>query len=128
MALSRTSSASSSSSHGASAVIGAGTRVRGRLTGDGDVTVLGHVEGEVHLRGALTVGEGGAVVSDVEVDTLSVSGTLEGNVTAVGDVTILAGARVVGDVKGGNVVLVEGGELSGRIDCDFTLPSELGGR
>jgi len=120
------SSSPSSSAHSTPAVIGAGTRVRGRVTGDGDVTVLGRVEGEVHLRGALFVGEGGHVQSDVDADTLRVAGTLEGNATVSGDVTILSGARVRGDVRGGSIVLQEGGELDGRMDSEFALPRELG--
>jgi cytoskeletal protein CcmA (bactofilin family) len=117
---------SASSRSSTPAVLGAGTRVRGRLTGDGEVTVLGHVEGEVHLRGALFVGEGGEVAADVDADALRVAGTVTGDVNVSGDVTILSGAKVRGDVRGGSIVLHEGGELDGRIDCEFTLPSELG--
>ncbi len=120
-------SPSSSHAHATPAVIGAGTRVNGRVTGDGDVTVLGHVEGQVRIRGTLVVEEGGAVHSDIEAEALRVGGSLEGDVNVSGDVTILAGAKVRGDVRGASIALHEGGDLDGRLDCDFTLPAELSG-
>jgi cytoskeletal protein CcmA (bactofilin family) len=107
------------------AVVGAGTRVRGRVTGDGDLTVLGHLEGEVHLRGELVVGEGGQVVSDIEASALRVAGSVEGDVHVSGDVLILAGAKVRGDMHGASVALEEGADLDGRLDCEFKLPAEL---
>jgi cytoskeletal protein CcmA (bactofilin family) len=111
--------------HGSPAVIAAGTRVRGRVHGTGDLTVRGDVEGELHLRGELVIAEGGRVVSDVDADALRVSGELEGNVRVAGDVSILAGAKVRGDVQGASVSLEEGADLDGRLDSEFTLPREL---
>jgi cytoskeletal protein CcmA (bactofilin family) len=127
--MAQTRSASSTTKHGAGnatpAVIGAGTRVRGRLTGDGDVTILGHLEGGVQVRGELFIGEGGRVVSDVDAGALRVAGVLEGDVSVTGDVEILAGAKVRGDLRGAHVSLEEGADLEGRLDCEFQLPSEL---
>ena len=44
-------------------VIGAGTKVRGRIHGDGDLLVEGNVEGDIALRGALTIAVGGIATS-----------------------------------------------------------------
>jgi cytoskeletal protein CcmA (bactofilin family) len=120
------SSSSSAAAH-AAAAIGPGSRVRGRVTGDGDLTVHGRLEGEVQLRGSLFIDEGAHVEANVDADALRVGGTLEGNVSVAGDVTILSGARVRGDVRGASIALHEGGELDGRLDSEFTLPRELGG-
>jgi cytoskeletal protein CcmA (bactofilin family) len=128
MATPQTRTPSAASRHEASpshAVIAATTRIRGRVTGDGDVTVHGHIEGEVRIHGELTIGETGRVVSDVEADSLRISGSVQGDVTATGDVAILAGAKVSGNVRGASVTLDEGAELDGRLDADFTLPREL---
>jgi cytoskeletal protein CcmA (bactofilin family) len=131
MAQPRTASSTSASSsrHSAStpATIGAGTRVRGRVTGDGDVTIEGRVEGEVNLRGELVIAEGGAVVSDVEAESLRVEGSLEGDANIRGDVVILAGAKVRGDLRGASITLDLGADLDGRLDSEFTLPRELAG-
>lgn len=106
--------------------IGASARVRGRIGGDGDLVVEGSVEGNVSLRGELTVEAGGSVTGDdVEAESITVGGVLEGDMRVSGQVHALAGSRVRGDVHGGGLALDEGAEYSGRIDNDFELPPEL---
>ena len=95
---------------GGEAVIGRSTRVRGRVSGDGDLRLEGSIEGDVHIRGALTI-----------------SGELEGEVRADGVVHIEAGAKVRGDIHGESVAIDEGAEYVGRLDAQFELPPELGG-
>jgi cytoskeletal protein CcmA (bactofilin family) len=119
-------------SHGArdasDARIGSGARVRGRIQGDGDLIVEGHVEGNVTLRGDLTIAEGASVASEtVTAHAVVVAGTLEGNLTASGLVRLAPGARVKGDVQGTAVAIDDGAHFSGRLDCEFELPPELGG-
>lgn len=91
-------------------MIGRSTRIRGRISGDGDLVIEGTVEGDVDMRGALTV-----------------RGELDGDLRAGGEVRIEAGARVRGDVTGESFSLEEGAEFVGRVDAQFELPAELGG-
>jgi cytoskeletal protein CcmA (bactofilin family) len=107
--------------------IGGGTRVRGRLTGEGDVVIEGQLEGEISVRGDLTIESGGAVTSDVDAHGVTISGSLEGDVSATGVVAIRSGARVKGDLRGAEITLEEGAEFAGRVDSEFTLPPELEG-
>ncbi|HEY1691244.1 MAG TPA: polymer-forming cytoskeletal protein [Polyangiaceae bacterium] len=125
MAQARTTSRNASD---AGARIGSGARIRGRIHGDGDLVVEGQVEGELAIRGELTIAEGGAVTSEaVEAQSVVVAGTLEGDVAASGPVRLVAGARVRGNLKGSAVSIEEGARFSGRLDCEFDLPPELGG-
>ena len=112
---------------GREAVIGRTTRVRGRVSGDGDLIIEGNVEGDIAVRGDLTIAEGGRATSSIEADAVTVRGELEGDVRARGIVRIEAGARVRGDVQGESVALEEGAEFVGRLDASFELPAELGG-
>jgi cytoskeletal protein CcmA (bactofilin family) len=108
--------------------IGSAARVRGRIQGDGDLVVEGHVEGNVTLRGDLTIAEGATVASEsVTAHAVLIAGTLEGNVAATGPVRLASGARVRGDLQGSAVALDDGAHFSGRLDCEFELPPELGG-
>jgi cytoskeletal protein CcmA (bactofilin family) len=111
------------------AVIGASARVRGRVSGDGDLRVEGSIEGDVSLPGGvLVIAEGGSVsAKQIEADTVDIAGTLKGDVRASGAVRILAGAAVKGDIAGESVSLEEGAEFAGRLDADFSLPAELAG-
>jgi cytoskeletal protein CcmA (bactofilin family) len=106
--------------------IGPGTRIRGRVTGDGDLVIGGHVEGDVLVRGDVTIADGASCTSNVEGHAVTVAGELSGDVTASGAVTISATARLRGDVHGATISLEDGASFAGRIECDFELPEGLG--
>jgi cytoskeletal protein CcmA (bactofilin family) len=106
--------------------IGAGARIRGRVTGDGDLVVAGHIEGDILVRGDVTIADGASCTSNVEGHEVTVAGTLSGDVSASGGVTIGASARFRGNVRGGAITLEDGASFAGRIDCDFELPEGLG--
>ncbi len=90
--------------------------------------VEGHVEGNLSLRGDLTVAEGATVTSEaVEAYAVTIAGVLEGDVAASGPVRLAPGARVRGNLKGSAVAIDDGARFSGRLDCEFDLPPELGG-
>lgn len=112
---------------GREAVIGKSTRVRGRVSGDGDLRLEGSVEGDIALSGDLTIAEGARASSNVEARAVTVSGELEGDVRASGIVHIESGARVRGDMRGESVAIDDGAEFTGRLDAEFELPPELGG-
>jgi cytoskeletal protein CcmA (bactofilin family) len=115
-------------SDGQGARIGSAARVRGRIHGDGDLLIEGQVEGDLAIRGDLTIAEGAIVTSKaVEAQSVTIGGTLEGDVAATGPVRLVAGAKVRGNLRGSAVAIDEGARFSGRLDCEFDLPPELGG-
>jgi cytoskeletal protein CcmA (bactofilin family) len=113
---------------GEPARIGGGTRVRGRISGEGDLTVDGSVEGNIRLSGDLTISDEGTATSDVEAHNVSVGGNLEGDVEASGNVRFGAGSRVRGNVRGAAIVIDDGARFAGRVDCEFEMPAELTGQ
>jgi cytoskeletal protein CcmA (bactofilin family) len=128
MAQTRTTPRSERDPDAADARIGSAARVRGRIQGDGNLLVEGHVEGSITLRGDLTIAEGATVSSEsVSAHAVFVAGALEGNLTASGPVRFAPGARVRGDVLGNAVAIDDGAHFSGRLECEFELPPELGG-
>jgi len=115
----------SSRSDGGEARIARGTKVRGRIGGEGDLVIEGQVEGDITLTGAVTIAEGAEVTSEIEAQTVTISGTLEGSVSAQGPVRVAAGSRVRGDMRGSTVSIEEGAQFAGRLECEFDLPPEL---
>jgi cytoskeletal protein CcmA (bactofilin family) len=111
---------------GDASTIGSGARIRGRVTGDGDIVIAGQVEGDIVVRGDVTIVEGASCTSNVEGHEVTVSGTVSGDVSASGAVTVGSTARFRGNVKGGSFSLEDGASFAGRIDCDFELPDGLG--
>lgn len=109
------------------ASIGRTTKIVGRLTGDGDLLVEGRVEGELSLRGHLTVADGGVIAAPVSAGDLTVAGMVDGDVEASGVVTVRATGTVRGSIRAPRIALDEGARFTGRIEMDVQLPAELGG-
>ena len=113
---------------GREARIGSGARIRGRIHGDGNLVVEGQIEGELAIRGDLTIADGASVTCEaLEAHAVTIAGALEGDVAATGPVRIASGARVRGNLRGTAVSIEDGARYSGRLDCEFDLPPELGG-
>jgi cytoskeletal protein CcmA (bactofilin family) len=100
-------------------VIGAKTVVNGRLVGDQPVTVYGRIEGAIQLENHLHVAEGGQVVAEIAVKTITVRGSLSGEVVAQELVTLQAGSVVTGNLRAPRVVIEEGARFKGQIDMDL---------
>lgn len=109
-------------------LLGRGTRVRGRIHGEGALRIEGAVEGDVQVGGDLEIDEGGSVAGEVEAGAIVIAGQLTGDVAARGAVTLRATARVQGDLAGTEVILEEGAVYAGRIEAEFDLPAELSAR
>jgi cytoskeletal protein CcmA (bactofilin family) len=118
----------SSASQGNTAVLGKGTRLRGRIGGEGDLRVEGSIAGEVAVKGQLVLASGGEIVADVQAGSVVIEGSLEGDITATDAVAIRASARVSGALKGSSISIEEGASVSGRIEAEFEMPPELGGK
>lgn len=107
--------------------IDASATVRGRVRGEGDLVVLGTVEGDISIGGSLTVGEGARIVTKgpVEAAEIEIAGALEAEVSAKGTVRIVRGGKLRGNVSGQGFVLEEGAEFAGHLAAEFDLPTEL---
>jgi cytoskeletal protein CcmA (bactofilin family) len=103
-------------------VIGRGIRIDGRLTGDEDLIVEGHIEGTITLNNHLVIEETGTVVANVEAVELTIRGRLNGNIVARELISILAGAVVIGDIRAPRILIEDGARFKGNIEMDVPLP------
>ncbi len=107
-------------------MIGGSTRVRGRVSGDGDLRIEGSVEGDIAISGDLMIADGAQATSNASANAVAIAGELVGEIHASGPVHIHASGRVRGDIHGA-VAIDEGAEYTGNLVADFELPEELGG-
>lgn len=132
MAQARTTTRGTAAGEAHEARIGSSAHVRGRIHGDGDLVIEGHVEGDLAIRGDLTIAEGASVKSEggghvVEAHAVTIAGELTGDLAASGPVRLAPSAQVSGNLRGSAVAIDEGARFAGRLDCEFDLPPELGG-
>jgi cytoskeletal protein CcmA (bactofilin family) len=91
------------------ALLGRGTKFRGKLTFEGRIRIDGEFSGEVFSDDVLILGENAEVRAEIEVGTLIVrGGSLWGNVRANQLVEIYAPSRVFGDIQTSQIFLDKG--------------------
>jgi len=98
--------------------VGPTIAIRGVVRGDRSLVIHGHVAGEIHLDGQLTIEASGRVEASVYVAQLVVHGNLTGDVVAPGGVEIASGGRVSGDVTTGRLTIQDGAVFRGKVDMD----------
>jgi cytoskeletal protein CcmA (bactofilin family) len=100
---------------GAPTIIGPGLKVKGRLTGQGDVELAGRLEGECRIDGAVHVRARAAFSGELTAARVRVSGRLDGRIDAGQQLTVEAGGRVEADVATPQLVMAEGAWLVGAV-------------
>jgi cytoskeletal protein CcmA (bactofilin family) len=104
-----------------SSVIGAATRVTGRISGEGALSIEGQVKGDVSITGPAEIADGGAVEGNVKAESLEVLGSLLGDAHASGAIAVRSGALVRGELRAAEVSIEPGSRVSVRLDTNFEL-------
>jgi cytoskeletal protein CcmA (bactofilin family) len=107
-------------------VIPEGMRLSGDVEGEGDLVVLGMIEGDVRVDGALVVEESGVIKGQAQARTIVVRGVLGGDGTATDTVRVEPGARMVGDARAPRVSIVDGALFRGRIEMSSDAAPRVG--
>ena len=97
--------------------IGKSVIIKGELSGSEDLTIEGHVEGKIDLKGnVLTIGPNGKIKAEVFAKSVVVLGEVTGNVTASEKVDIRDNGSVDGDIASPRVAIAEGAHFRGSVD------------
>ena len=107
-------------------VIGAGMRVQGPCSFQGELTVDGSVVGDVQAEpgqpSVLIVGEGGSIQGAISADQVVIGGTVVGPVLARELLELQSGARVQGDVRYKSLEMQQGAVIAGQLQPQLTPP------
>ncbi len=110
-------------------LIGATTRMEGKVVFQGGLRIDGYVRGDVVAgdgsAGLLVIGENGRVDGNIVAVHLIVNGTVQGSITVSGIVELQPKAKVSGEVRYRDVTIHRGAMVEGimsHFDGDLVRP------
>ena len=98
--------------------LGKGAKFKGTLSFEGTVRIDGSLEGEVHTKGTVIIGEHAIIEGDVHADTVVSGGRITGNIVASEKVELLSPGSLVGTIKTPLLSLQEGVSFSGTCEAE----------
>jgi cytoskeletal protein CcmA (bactofilin family) len=110
-----------------SITLGPRDKLIGSLTFDGDLTVAGKMEGEVHATGDVAVENGSTVKATIEGNNVTVQGTIHGNVNARGRLSLSGSGSLHGDVRVSKLTVEDGATLNGNVQMGPSVGGAKGG-
>ncbi len=107
------------SSESGSTIIGPSISIKGEITGEGDLTVQGQVEGQIDLKKShVTIGRTGCIKADVYGKIITIEGEVQGNLFGEEKILLRHSAVVRGDIRAPRINLEDGAKFKGNIDMD----------
>jgi cytoskeletal protein CcmA (bactofilin family) len=105
-------------------VIGAGTTVRGDLTGHDPVEIRGRLEGDCRVSALCVVAEGAHVLGNVEAEGLVVAGAIEAGQIAADRIEIRSSALVRAAIRARVVAIADGALYEGEVQMQGSGASD----
>ncbi len=120
----KASTASGAGEHGdkETSFFGAKLTVKGKVSGGGNLIVMGTLEGEFDLNGELVVAPSAQVNGEVKAVSVTVSGGFSGSLTAKQRIHLEKSSVVSGRLLAPKLSMAEGAVLNGEIE--MKKPSE----
>jgi len=100
--------------------LGRGVNFKGVVSFDGTVRIDGRLEGEIHTKGTLMVGEHAVLKGIITAGTLISGGKINGTITALEKVQLLKSGVLIGEVHAPSFSMEEGAHFQGI--CDMGAP------
>ena len=105
---------------------GQNLKIKGRVSGNGNLIILGRLHGEFRLKGRLKIAEPAQIKGDLNADVISVNGNVHGSLTAYDSVHLDHTARVDGRINAPKLSILEGAVFNGEVSmgAQGTTPSK----
>jgi cytoskeletal protein CcmA (bactofilin family) len=98
------------------AYFGKNLKIRGNVSGVGNLIILGDFEGEFDLKGQLKIAHGANIKGTVKANNISVNGNVEGIITASEKIHLDNTARIKGQIRTPKISVLEGAVFDGEIE------------
>lgn len=118
----RSSTSSAKVSADAPTIIGKDAVIKGELASETDMLIEGRVEGKIHGKHRVVIGESGNVKAEIHASVVSVRGEVHGDCDASQKVEITSTGKVFGNISAEAIVVAEGATFRGA--SKMTKPSQ----
>ncbi len=97
-------------------IIGKDTFFSGNINGKGVIRIDGEIEGAVHNKGDVIIGESGKVAAELNARNITIAGLYEGTLEAEGKLELKKTATAIGTFRANGLVIEDGAVLSGSME------------
>lgn len=97
-------------------LIAGGLTIEGRIEGAGDLRIAGNFQGDVNVRGNLTIEAGAKLTGGVRANAVVIAGELQGNIESAKRVEILDTGILDGNLKAESITVAAGSKMRGQVE------------
>ncbi len=100
--------------------------IKGRVSGNGNVIIMGGLDGEFNLRGRVKIAQPAKIKGEVKADVISVNGNVKGRLAAQQRLHLDQTARIEGQMTTPKLSIAEGASFDGEVTMTgrVTKPSK----
>jgi len=95
--------------------VGKNLQIKGNISGEGSIIILGTLEGKFDLKGRLKIAQGAKIKGNVRATDIYVSGNIEGEIAASERVQLDNTAKITGGIVSPKISILEGAMFDGEI-------------
>lgn len=95
-------------------ILSDGVNIEGKLSSNGNVRIDGKINGDVSVKGNLTLGSSAEIKGQVSAKNMTVSGKVEGVLKIEEKLTLEASSVIKGDIITKILVVIEGAKFDGK--------------
>ena len=97
------------------AFFGPGVECIGEIWYEGNVQIDGRLEGTIHTKGTLVIGDRAVVKAKIEAGTVICKGKIQGEVVAKESIKLLSPGLIDGTMSAPRLSVEDGGVFNGRV-------------
>lgn len=101
---------------------GKNLKIKGRVSGNGNIIILGALDGEFNLKGRIKIAQPAKIKGEVKADVISVNGNVDGSLLGRERVHLDKTARIEGQINTPSLSITEGASFDGEITMSGRSP------
>ena len=95
---------------------GKNLKIKGRVSGNGNLIILGTLDGEFRLKGRLKIAQPAKIKGEVNADVISVNGNVNGSLNGKDRVHLDQTARIRGRINTPKLSIMDGAKFDGEVN------------